>query len=349
MLVDQNLTPLTIEPDAPIGDALRRLNATPHLVQLVIDPDRKLVGIITDGDIRRALVAGATLTDPVARGMQTNPVTGTSVAEAVALMQSIGGRKRCVPVIDGARNLVCVVCDSVETPGLESVVVMAGGFGRRQGALTRDTPKPLLTLAGRPILWHLLKDLEESGLKRVFLTIHYLGSQIREFVHRAGLNLDIEFIEEREPLGTAGGLSLLPKSLAGPLLIMNGDIVTRTNFAAMMLHHQTNRHDLTIGAARHDVEVPFGVLRIEDDGLVSSIDEKPQFQHFVSAGIYIIESSVLRALAPGVRIDMPELIGNSISSRQRVGAFPIHEYWLDLGRPIDLRQAEDDQPKWLKS
>lgn len=346
MLIQDDLSNLVISVAASIREGIARMNATPHLVQLVVEEDGRLVGIITDGDVRRAIVAGADLNAPVRACMHPNPIVAHDLREALSILTTMGGRRRCVPIVDGEGRPIQVASDAPETPGLETAVVMAGGFGRRQGEQTRTTPKPLLPLAGRPMLWHVLKDLEEHGLKRVFITIHYLGEQIRAFVNTAGFRIQVDFLEEPEPLGTAGGLGLLPPDLTGPVLVMNADIVTRADFGAMMTHHRLHEYALTIGATRHDTEVPFGVLKIAEDGTVMEIQEKPLFRNFVSAGIYAIEREVYGTVRG--RCDMPDLIRETIADKGRVGVFPIHEYWRDLAKPNDLQQAEEDQVQWLR-
>ena len=347
MRIDDDLSGLVVSTASSIRGALARMNTTPHLIQLVIDEAGRLVGIITDGDVRRALVDGIGLEDPVTKCMHAKPIVARSVPEALGILPDLGGRRRCVPVIDAEGRPIKVVTDAPESDGIGTAVIMAGGFGRRQGANTRDTPKPLLPLAGRPILWHIIKDLEEHGIQKFFITVHFRGEQIREFVQTAGFRSEIALVEESEPLGTAGGLGLLP-ALKGPLLIVNGDIVTRADFRAMIGHHQFNGNDITVGSTRYDVEVPFGVLELGDGGAVVDIREKPQYRHFVSAGIYVVDASVCAYAGNGTPIDMPDLIRAAIAAGRRVGVFPIHEYWHDLGRPDDIRKAEEDRSAWLR-
>jgi len=347
MIVDSQIGRLCISCRGSIKEALARINATTHLVQVVVDETNRIQGIVTDGDIRRALVSGAGLDSPVSECMQRSPVTARSAEDAIAILPDMGGRHPCVPVVDESGHFLSLVSESNETPGLETAVVMAGGFGKRLGDKTKSTPKPLIEVGGRPILWHILKDLQEHGVKRIFVSVHYLAEQICEFVDAVGLNVKIDILREETPLGTAGALSLIPEDVEGPLLIMNGDIVTRANFAALMIHHQLNQRDATIGAARYDQEVPFGVLEIDSNGNVSEIKEKPRYEHYISAGIYAIQPSIYRSLNKREHIDMPDLLRRSILNKQSVGLFPIHEYWLDLGRPNDLKLAESQSDSWM--
>jgi len=349
MIVETNLTDLVVRPDASVREALSRMNATPHLIQLVTDTEGRLVGLVTDGDIRRGFVNGANLESPIRECMHIDPITATCVEEAITIISDLSGRRRCVPVIDESGKLIQIVSDSPQTAGLDTALIMAGGFGTRLGEKTHKTPKPLLPVAGRPILWHLVKDLEEHGIQRILLSVHYLSDQFKTFIDNNKFKIDIDVLNESEPLGTAGALGLLPTDINVPLIVMNGDIITRTDYGAMMAYHQLHERDATIGASRYDIEIPFGVLDTDDDGNVSGIREKPRYEHFVSAGIYIVEPTVYKDVVANQHLDMPNLLSSAIEKKRKVGLFPIHEYWLDLGRPDDLELAEEESIRWLNS
>ncbi len=346
MIVDNNIDPLTVAETSTVRETLARLNATPHLVQVVVDGERRVVGIATDGDIRRGLVQGVGLDSPIRDCMHRKPIVAREVSAAIAMLDTISGRHRCVPVLDARDRLVCMVSDSPETPGLHTAVIMAGGFGSRLGERTRATPKPMLSVGGKPILWHLVRNLEEQGVQRVFVTVHYLGDQIRSYCAGAGFRAAIDVLTETQPMGTAGGLSLLPRNVDGPILVLNGDILTRADYGAMMVHHQTSGRDATVGAARYEIDVPFGVLDLDDHGDIVGIREKPRYSNFIAAGLYVLEPSIYRLAQPAVRLDMPELLRSAVQQNKRVGLFPIHEYWLDVGRPDDLGRAELDVHQW---
>jgi dTDP-glucose pyrophosphorylase len=322
------------------------MNASPQLVQIVVDSQERVVGMVTDGDVRRALVDGVTLDSPVTECMHTEPTTARSAKAAAQALSESSNRWRCVPVVDETGRIVQVVGEAPEVSDLDTGVIMAGGFGKRLGEQTRETPKPLLEVAGQPIIWHLVKDLENHGIKRVLITIHYLGDQIRSFFDRAKFNIDLEFIEEKEPLGTAGGLGFLPPSVDGPILILNSDIVTRTDYRAMMAHHQLHERDATVAAVRHESEIPFGVLDADHSGKILGIQEKPRYTHHVSAGIYLLQSSIYRLAQAGVALDMPDLLRKALEANLEIGLFPIHEYWMDLGRPDDINNAQLDANVW---
>ncbi len=344
MIIDKNLEPLLISESAPLQEAMKRLNNTPHILQLVIDSSGKLIGTLTDGDIRRALLRGGGMEQPVNECMRHDPLVGRSVEEAIARTSDLTGRLRCVPVVDSEGRPTVVVSDSGLSPGLETVLIMAGGLGRRLGVRTENTPKPLLPVAGQPILRRLINELEEHGVSRVLIAAHYLSDQIKTFAASTPHRSQIDVLVEEFPLGTAGALSILPGDIEGPLMVVNGDIITHTDFSAVALHHDANNRDATIAAAQHEIKVPYGVIEYNKSGGVLSIQEKPRYLPYVLAGIYVLESSIYRNLPETLPLDMPNLLQQAISSGLNVGVFPIHEYWMDLGRPMDLEAAEHSIP-----
>ena len=318
-------------------------------MQLVIDGAGVLVGTITDGDIRRALLGGRGMDAAVNQCMRETPLVGNSVDEAIALTTNLTGRLRCIPVVDSDGRPWVVVSDAGHSPGLETAMIMAGGFGRRLGGHTANTPKPLLPVAGQPILRHLISDLEENGVGRILIAAHYLADQIKTFAKEIPHRSKIDVLVEDEPLGTAGALSILPGDVNGPLMVLNGDIITHTDFGAMALHHNSGARDATIAAAQHEIKIPFGVVEYDESGSVNSIREKPRYVPYVLAGIYVLAESVYRNLPGTLPLDMPDLLQYAISQERNVGVFPIHEYWMDLGSPEELMLARDADKKKMES
>lgn len=331
-------------PEMPIRDALARLNASDHLFQLVAGPERRLLGTLTDGDVRRALLRGTSLDAPVEQAMHRGFLAGRAGKDAKnwALLAADTRLLTFLPVLDEGGVVAEVLVRALRDSGIESALVMAGGFGRRLGNRTRETPKPLLPVGGRPILDHVLAGLENSGVRTVHISVHYHADQIRRFVadrlNRAHINL----IEEIQPLGTAGALGQIGDHSRAPILVINGDVITRVDLAALHDFHLRHALDATIGVARYDVDVPFGVVRYGSDGLFSGIDEKPRISNFVAAGVYYL-SPEFAALVPGDGpMDMPELLNQGRAIGLKIGIFPIHEYWTDVGRPADLEAADAD-------
>ncbi len=325
-------------PSLPIREVMARINGTRHLFQLIVDDDGRVLGTVTDGDIRRALLQGTSLEDEVRECMQTEFVA----KHQHDAQQSHEGAKRAVtfvPIVDDDGRVVEVLVRSPEAAGIGQALVMAGGFGRRLGARTSSTPKPLLQVGDRPLLDHVLSALEEAGVGRVHVAVHYLADQIRGFVADRDNRAHVGIIEEETPLGTAGALGSLDGEIAGPILIVNGDVLTRVDLAALHEFHQRHGLDGTIAVARHDLEVPFGVVRYDEDGLFESIEEKPRISNFIAAGVYYLGPEFTALVPRATPMDMPELLTLGRTIGLKIGLFPIHEYWTDVGQPDDLDAA----------
>lgn len=346
MTVDEDLDPLTINPEESIRTALKRLNNTPALVQLVVDKEGSLIGMITDGDIRRALVGDADLDSPVTDCMNPHPVVAHDVASAVERMTQLNSQRRNVPIVDEAGRLKALVVDTGVTTAVPTALIMAGGFGKRMGVHTRSRPKPMALVRGRPILGHLIDRLAAFGVSDIHISVHYLKEQVEGFVKTVDSKARVHLVEEKTPLGTAGALGLLPDSVAGPLFVFNGDILTRADLSSMAEMHHLQGNDATIGAARYEVEIPYGVLTHTDDLRLTRIVEKPRYRHQVAAGLYILEPSIYRMVNGREPIDMPDLLQEALNLSYRIGMFPIHEYWLDIAQPSDLETAEVDHSDW---
>lgn len=330
-------------PDMSIRDALARLNATEHVFQLVVQPDRLLLGTLTDGDVRRALLRGVSLDAPVRDSMHVNFLAGRAGEDGEnRLLLATGDRLVAfLPILNPAGEVVDALVHGRDV-GIERALVMAGGFGRRLGEHTRETPKPLLPVGGRPILDHVLANLENFGVRDVYVSVHYHAHQISRFVESRANRSHISMIEESQPLGTAGALGHIGADGQGPILVINGDVITSVDLAALHDFHVGDALDATIGVARYDVEVPFGVVRSGADGLFAGIDEKPRISNFVAAGVYYMSVKIAALVAKDQPLDMPDLLNRGKSQGFKIGIFPIHEYWTDVGRPADLEAADAD-------
>ncbi|NMM45580.1 NTP transferase domain-containing protein [Rhodospirillaceae bacterium KN72] len=326
--------------DSTIRDAIRRVDgSTPLLFQIVVDTGGKVVGSITDGDIRRGFARGLRLEDSVRKCMHTPPVVGR-IGDTVRNAELLHGR-RFLPICDARGVLDHVIVEHIGPRRVERALIMAGGFGTRLGERTKTTPKPLLPVGGKPILEHILARLEEYGIQKVEISVHYLAEQIQDFVTKRNNNCDIELVRETEPLGTAGSLSLIGKPTIEPILVMNADVLTDVDFGAMVEHHARVDCDGTIAAHRFEYQVPYGVLRFDDSDILQGIDEKPTYYHLVSAGIYYLDPVIVGMVPKGRRMDVPELLELATASGCRLSVFPVHEYWSDVGQPKDLDAAGD--------
>jgi dTDP-glucose pyrophosphorylase len=346
--VERKLERLLIDSGKTIRDALGRLNDSGHLLQLVVDRDGRLVGTIADGDIRRALVRGHTLTEPISECMNKNPVTAFNETDALACIVTVQSKNAFVPLVDDEGRPVGVLVSGGEMRAPEVALVLAGGFGRRLKERTHSIPKPLIPVGGRPILEHVLKNLEWHGIKRIYIAVHYLADKIRLFVDKRASVASIELLEEVEPLGTGGSIGLLPSSVQGDILVVNADVISRIDLAAMYGRHLLGKHRISVGATTYSAEIPFGVIEHDEEGNIHGIVEKPVQSFFVSAGIYIVRRDAGLAMPAAARFDMPDLIKAARQAGQTVGIFPIHEYWADLGTPSALALADQQIHIWNK-
>jgi dTDP-glucose pyrophosphorylase len=322
-------------------------------IALIVDEERRLLGTVTDGDIRRAMLADLALDAPVevllerqqelheARPIPLTAPAGTNPAELVALMQRYDVRQ--IPLVDkgGRVESLSLLRDLVELEGPPlRAVVMAGGFGTRLGELTREMPKPMLPVGDRPLLERIIEQLRDAGIEHVNLTTHYRADEIvRHFGDGGNLGVRIEYVSEEEPLGTAGALGLIESD--APILVMNGDILTRVDFKAMHGFHDEHGADMTIAVRPYEARVPYGLVDL-DGSRITSITEKPLARGFVNAGIYLLKPDVCRLVVPGEPLDMPQLIQRLLDDDRSVVGFPLREYWLDIGRLADYEQALAD-------
>ena len=340
----------SIATEASLRDAINAIDRGGVRIALMVDGEGRLVGTLTDGDIRRCLLRGMELASPASGAVQRHfqAARGPMLCfEARALLRHHSIDQ--LPVIDGGGRLVglYLLDDLLDQPadGLpNSVVLMAGGRGTRLRPLTDHCPKPMLRVAGKPILESILEQCIASGLQNFHFAVNHLKQQIRDhFGDGAQWGVRIEYIEERTPLGTAGALQLLPEEArqGSPLLVMNGDVLTRLNLAQLLDFHVNYGAAATLCVRTHDVVIPFGVVEAEGVDLVG-FREKPVLRHQVNAGIYVLEHSLLDHIPPGESMDMPSLLLAARAAHQRVAVFPIHEYWCDIGRPETLQQAHED-------
>lgn len=345
---------LWIAPEATIHEAMRRINASALGIVLVLDAGCRLLDTLTDGDLRRAILDGSPLDAPVRGAIELKgaahphpcvaPV-GSDPALLLALMRAQVIRQ--IPLIDAERRVTSLVTmdDLLPEAAPLQAVVMAGGFGSRLTPLTDEMPKPMLHVGDKPILEHIVGQLQQAGIRRVSFTTHYRPEAIEEhFGDGENFGLEIAYVNEDQPLGTAGALSLLAPC-EEPMLVMNGDILTRVDFRAMLAFHREHGADLTVGVRQYDMSVPYGVVRC-DGASVRAIEEKPVVNFLVNAGIYLIEPAAHRRIPAGQRFDMTDLIAKLTAEGRSVAAFPIVEYWLDIGRHGDYSQAQQDFKSW---
>jgi len=279
--------------------------------------------------------------------MRTGAISGRigANAENISKFRLVGGLIAFLPVVDSANVVREILVETGEPRTTLTALVMAGGMGTRLGERTRTTPKPLLPIGEKPILGHVLERLEEAGIMDIYIAVHYLAEQIETFVASRNSRAKLHLIREAQPLGTAGALGKLDSTHDGPVLVMNSDVLTRINIHALLTFHHRHGYDGTIAVARYETRIPFGIVRHNEEGLFSEIEEKPQISHFVAAGIYCLSPEFTALVPPDKPMDMPELLNLGRGIGLRIGLFPIHEYWQDIGCPADLAVADEKHKK----
>ena len=345
----RDVEPILIGEGATIQQTMRCIDRGACGIAIIVDAQRRLAATITDGDIRRGVLAGAVLDQPVdtlldaKASMYTHPTTaplGTPDRVMLQLMQR--AKVRHLPLLDAEQRVAgLILIDDLAPQPFPEAVIMAGGFGKRLAPLTTQTPKPMLPVGDRPLMELTIEQLRKAGIGRVNVTTHYLSQQITDhFGDGSDFGVELNYVTEDRPFGTAGALALMDQP-DQPLLVINGDILTRVDFRAMIEFHRQHQADATVGVRRYEIQVPYGVVEC-DGAAVRALQEKPSLRFFVNAGIYLLEPSVLRFVPEGRRYDMTDLIDRLVSERCRVVSFPVLEYWLDIGRLDDYQRAQED-------
>ena len=339
---------VTVGPGVSITEALAVLDRTGTGIVLVVGRARRLIGTVTDGDVRRAILQGISLDESVTvlldfRGKEPIVAKPTTLpTERLRLMRERSIRH--LPILDQAGRVVelALLSELSDRPQSSvSAIVFAGGYGTRLRPLTETLPKPMLPIGGRPLLERIIQSLAASGIDDVQITTCFMAEKIKDhFGDGRHLGVDIRYIDEQRPLGTAGALGLIdrPKKLT---LAVNGDILTDLNFHTLVDFHRDHEADMTVAVRKYELQVEYGV--VESDGIeTTGLIEKPSFHFFINAGIYVLEPAVFDHVPRGAPLDMPDLIGSLIADKRRVISFPVREYWLDVGRHDDYAQANDD-------
>lgn len=321
-------------------------------IALVVDQGRHLLGTITDGDVRRAILAGKDLELPIsvllANKMTTRyprPVTAQLGEQREALLQLLRQNVlRQVPILDDDGKVVDLVMldDLIPAQDLPlQAVIMAGGLGTRLRPLTEDLPKPMLPVGGKPLMELLIEQLRQVGIRRVNVTTHYKSEKITDhFGDGRAFGVEINYISEDTPLGTGGALGLMDAPTE-PILVINGDVVTRVDFRAMLAYHQEHHAVMTVAVKQYDIRVPYGVIECKG-ARVCALREKPQMHLLVNAGVYLLEPTAYEFIPTGEHFNMTDLIQWLLESDRIVVSFPVIEYWLDIGQLADYEQAQND-------
>lgn len=333
--------------DTTLEEAIATLDRGALRIVMVVDKERYLLGTVTDGDIRRALLKHLPLETVVSEVMCATPQTaaqGWSRDRFLAVMEKY--QLLQLPILDAEGRVI----------GLETlheilhkarrdnpVFLMAGGFGTRLQPLTHNCPKPLLKVGEKPILELILENFINAGFHCFFISTHFMPEMIRaHFGDGSRWGVSIRYIHEDEPLGTGGALGLLPHDeIDLPLFVMNGDLLTNLDFQNLLTFHQDHDGVATMCVREYEYRVPYGVIQSEGHRILSMV-EKPMHRFFINAGIYLLSPELVKSVAPRLRVDMPTLLEQQIAAGKDVNMFPVHEYWLDIGRMEDFQRAQQE-------
>lgn len=340
-----------IRREAPVWDALRQLEATERKTLFVVDDDERMIGTLTDGDVRRWILKGGELAAAVAEVCNPQPTVARKPYELESLRATMVDLNiSSIPVLDEqdrvsevlhwdqlfAERTVQERLRPIDLP----VVIMAGGYGTRMSPFTTVLPKPLVPISGRTVVEHIIEAFREHCVKTFYLSVNHKARLIESYFEDLEPPYDVRFIHETKPLGTAGSLSALAGHIEGDLIVTNCDVIIRTDLAAVTEHHARNDNDITIVASLRNFKIPYGVCEIENGGTLKSIQEKPEYNFLVNTGLYVVKGSVLDRIPEGVQFHFTHLIDAVKESGGRVGVFPISDKaWLDTGEWQEYRAA----------
>jgi dTDP-glucose pyrophosphorylase/predicted transcriptional regulator len=337
----------TLSPNDCLRDAIKAIEINIAKIVFIIDDKECLVGSVSDGDIRRALLIGGDLDSPISKIMNPNPVVAHSdnYSNKHVLKLMKDNDLRYIPILNGQNKIQSIqTAEDFQKKDLKDnwVFLMAGGLGERLYPLTQTKPKPLLTVGNKPILENILESFIDHGFRNFFVSVNYKANMIEDyFGDGRKWGVEIQYIRESKPLGTGGSLGLLPNVPEKPIIMMNGDILTKVNFEKLLDFHHKNNSIATMCIRKYDYQIPYGTV-VVDNQKVTSIIEKPIHNFFVNAGIYVLEPEILNGMKKNLYQDMPNLLEKLMQNKKQVSAFPLHEYWLDIGQMDDLERAQSD-------
>lgn len=334
---------LLISPSVSIKETLEILDSTAKQILFVVDSDGLLLGTVTDGDVRRGILKGCSLETAVSKIMNGTPKSVSverSKKDVLCYMQSVGVRH--LPVVDAGNNVVDVIAreELLNKPRRDNIVVlMVGGLGTRLRPLTNTCPKPLLKIGKKPILETILDSFIDCGFHRFCLAVNYKAEMIENyFGDGSRFGVEIDYIHEKKRMGTAGALYFLKEPPKAPIIVMNGDLLTKVDFAALVDFHNESKAAATMAVREYSYQIPYGVINFDGERIVS-IEEKPEQTFFVNAGIYVLSPEAVAKVNKEEFFDMPELFNEIIVAEEKTTVYPVREYWLDIGRLDDFEKA----------
>jgi dTDP-glucose pyrophosphorylase len=340
--------------DDSIVNIIKKLNSNKlkFKFQVALDKNFKVKGTITDGDIRRGILKHIPLSSSISKVMNKNYSSG-KINDDINNVRIFNGLKITdknpfLPIVNNKNILDSILAFSDFSNDNSSILIMAGGFGKRLGKYTKDKPKTLVEVAGKPILQYILDNIMASRIRDINISVYYKAEKISEFINKNNLSKKINIVYEERPLGTIGALGLLKSKKCESYIVCNADVIMDVPLDDFITFHNDNKNDITIGAAVHEHEVPYGVIKYDKLGQFSNISEKPKFKNFISAGIYAISKKTSLLIPKNKNIDIPEFFNIAKTAGYKIGVFPVHEYWTDVGIPEALEKANKKYKKLNK-
>ncbi len=332
--------------DYKIIDAIKLIDKSALQIALVVDDNKKLIGTVTDGDIRRGILNDISLEQPVANIMKAKPITvapNTPTDEIIKIMKEKLIYQLPVVDEDGCVTGLEVLNDLLKVKSIDNwVVLMAGGLGARLSPLTDKCPKPMVKVGDKPLLETIVDSFVDQGFQHFYLAVNHLKDQIMDyFGDGSKRDVNINYLHEGKKMGTAGALSLLVEKPNKPIIVMNGDLLTKVNFKHLLEYHCSHKAMATMCIREYTMQIPYGVVEINNHSILS-IDEKPQHKFFVNAGIYVLNPEALKLIPQNEHTDMTTLFEAIIEREYETAVFPVREYWIDIGHTRDYEKANDD-------
>ncbi|AVQ37355.1 nucleotidyl transferase [Clostridium botulinum] len=341
-----NIEKILAYPYYSIKKSLKLLDKGAKGIILVVDEERKLIGTVTDGDIRRAILDGMSLEKKIEEIMHINPIKvkqGTSIEEIKDVL--IKNAIREIPIVDEDNRVVDMITvnDILLPKGKENpVIIMAGGLGTRLKDLTKEVPKPMLRIGNDPILQHIINNFKQYGYNKFFISVNYKAEIIENYFQDGYIyGVKIEYIKEHKRMGTAGGIKLAESFVNKPFFVINGDIFTNLNLENMMNYHIDNSFDITVGTRKHSFQIPYGVVKTEENS-ITGMEEKPNMEYLINAGVYCLSPKVISLIPQDEYFEITDLIDICIKKGLNVGSYEIKDYWMDIGRIEDYNKVNKD-------
>ena len=335
-----------ILPTASVKDAMEVMDKSALQIAFVVDEGNRLLGAVTDGDVRRSILRGEELSAPVGRIMNPHPIVASQGTERAELLRLMKVKTiRHVPLVDEEKRLVGLAQMEalLYRPQRDNaVVLMAGGLGTRLRPLTDKIPKPLLKVGTKPILETILESFLDAGFHRFYFAVNYKSQMIEEYFDDGSrFGAEIEYLHENKRMGTAGALYFLPEAPKEPILVMNGDLLTKVDFGELLDYHLEQEATATMAVREYNYQVPYGVIDFDGEQ-ITGIREKPSYSFFVNAGIYVLSPEAVAQVNKEEFFDMPQLFDELIAMGKKTTVFPVREYWLDIGRMDDFQRAQEE-------